>query len=213
MAERHSIYKQKSILDNPEPWTEDPIYKSFKFTNICRELDVGTKFVTHTIDKYVKDSKQYLFNVMVYRLFNKIETVDYILKHYPHALSYDSYNSGIVEKLVREYSKESGESVWTNAFIVTGFSNLPKKWDKITRVCHALQVLSNNIIKDYTSLTTMEEAYEWVKKQLGFGTFLAYQVAVDLSYGDWFPFSEDGFVVCGPGCKRGLDRLLPRKSS
>ena len=207
MEERHNIYK-KRLAGDPPPWTEDPIYQQFKFTNICRELDIGTKFVTQRIDKYAECQKSYLFNVMAYRLFNKIETLDFIYKNYQFGVvTHDNYCKDSVEELVRMYGET--ESVWTNAFIVTGFSNLPKEWDKIKRVCHALDLLADNICDEDTDFKTLEEAYKWVKKQLGFGEFLAYQTIIDLSYGDWYSFCEDQFVICGPGCKRGLDRLFP----
>ena len=42
----------------------------------------------------------------------------------------------------------------------------------------------------------------------GFADFLAYQVFVDLTYIEDFPFSENEFVIAGPGCKRGMDKLF-----
>jgi len=51
IAERHSIYKKKEIEKLPPPWTDDPILSSFKFTNVVRSTDPGTRYV---IDKILK---------------------------------------------------------------------------------------------------------------------------------------------------------------
>jgi hypothetical protein len=37
---------------------------------------------------------------------------------------------------------------------------------------------------------------------------LAYQVFVDLTYIPEFSFSENEFVICGPGCQKGIDTLV-----
>ena len=53
-----------------------------------------------------------------------------------------------------------------------------------------------------------KEAYYIIREIRGFASFLAYQVFVDLTYIEEFPFSENEFTVAGPGCKRGLDLVF-----
>ncbi len=43
----------------------------------------------------------------------------------------------------------------------------------------------------------------------GIGDFIAYQVWVDWTYIQEYPFSENWFTVAGPGCKKGLKILFP----
>jgi len=50
IAERHAIYKKKNIEKLPPPWTDDSILQEYKFTNVFRDLDPGTKYV---IDKLI----------------------------------------------------------------------------------------------------------------------------------------------------------------
>lgn len=45
----------------------------------------------------------------------------------------------------------------------------------------------------------------------GLSRFLSYQVFVDLTYSDAFPFSENEFTRSGPGCDSGLDLLFSDK--
>jgi hypothetical protein len=56
--------------------------------------------------------------------------------------------------------------------------------------------------------TTLEAVCGVLKNYKGIGGFLAYQIAVDFTYIDEFPFSENEFTIAGPGCKQGLDRLF-----
>ena len=50
-----------------------------------------------------------------------------------------------------------------------------------------------------------------LKSIKGIHDFLAYQVFVDLTYLEDFPWSENEFVVSGPGCELGLDYLFEDK--
>ena len=75
IQERHLIYKRKEIEQLPPPWTNDPILLNYKFTNIFRFLDRGTRIVTeHILDHEDYEDSSIIFNVILYRLFNKIET-------------------------------------------------------------------------------------------------------------------------------------------
>lgn len=69
------------------------------------------------------------------------------------------------------------------------------------------------------SLSTLHEQVMNAKSQIevynllvnnirGCSRFLAYQIFVDLSYCNEFPFSENHFTVSGPGCDAGLNILF-----
>ena len=47
----------------------------------------------------------------------------------------------------------------------------------------------------------------------GIGKYLSYQIFVDLTYIPEFPFSDNEFVISGPGCKKGLNRIFIDKSN
>jgi len=51
--QRHIIYKKKTIQKLSPPWTENKILNEYKFTNVFRDLDPGTKYV---IDKIIPNS-------------------------------------------------------------------------------------------------------------------------------------------------------------
>ena len=66
----------------------------------------------------------------------------------------------------------------------------------------------DHIVDRLLKAKDQQEAFDIIKSIRGFADFLAYQVFVDLSYIPDFPFSENEFVVAGPGCKRGLDYIF-----
>ena len=208
--ERHMIYRRKEQDDSPPPWTDDQIYRDYKFTATFRELDRGTKFVTNYIMQHHNlKPVDVIFNVLIYRLFNKIETFMY------HDIQYtDKYDIEKFDKKVHRL--DATDKVFTSAFIVSGYSMSELQgMDKIQRCARVIgwfrdQLLGDpNLVSDILGDTDMSITYKKIINLTGFGKFLAYQVAVDLSYWSKTQFGEDDFVVMGPGAIRGLDWLFP----
>lgn len=78
IAERHSIHK-KRVNKEPAPWTDNTILSQWKFTNVFREIDPGTKYVINRIiPKFKGQPINLVFNVIIYRIYNKIETMNAI---------------------------------------------------------------------------------------------------------------------------------------
>ena len=101
IVERHSIYRRRFLLGLPRPWTKDPVLLQWKYCNVFRELDSGSKYVLDELlpgmrrGVLVRDgdsssssssreagtstyTKPYttadvLLNLLVYRTFNKMD--------------------------------------------------------------------------------------------------------------------------------------------
>lgn len=208
--ERHMVYRRKELELRPPPWTDNDILNGFKFTCIFRELDRGTKFVTNVIlNNAGLSDESVVFNVIAYRLFNKIETFQY------HGfLDVNSYSVDKFDALIHKLS-ETARTVFTSAFIVSGYSmNELSGMDKISRLARVIGWIRDQIVcdKDFINIimsdTDMSTTYKALKGLTGLGPFLAYQIAVDLSYWHKTKFGEDDFVIMGPGAKRGIDWLF-----
>ena len=108
IAERHTIYSKKCLEKLPSPWTSDAILCEYKFTNVFRDLDPGTRYVIDVlVPKYLSfrqersavekslkrglnnkgfldfarndndcNIENLLFNLIIYRLYNKPTTSD-----------------------------------------------------------------------------------------------------------------------------------------
>lgn len=69
-----------------------------------------------------------------------------------------------------------------------------------------------DIVNKLLKAKNQKEAFKVINSVRGLGEFVAYQIFVDLTYIPEFPFSENEFVVAGPGCKSGLDYIFKDKS-
>lgn len=80
------------------------------------------------------------------------------------------------------------------------------------RVMKFMQYLwEDDIAKKIKACMTQEGVYNLLRGYLGIGDFLAYQMFVDMTYIEEFPFSENEFTAAGPGCKNGLNELFEDK--
>lgn len=205
IAERHSIYKKKNLFKSPSPWTQDKILQEFKFTNVFRDLDPGTEFVIKKIIPKCNRLENLIFNIIIYRLYNKISTFEFIWIH--DILSFDRNE---FEWKLRQFSK-NWNKVFTNAFIVSWYSFLASEWDKIARTSKIIESISNvlnNISKEIENRKTSEFTFNEIKKLPWIWDFLAYQIVVDIGYARPDIFNENIFVIAWPGCKRWLDRIF-----
>lgn len=143
IAERHEIYKKKNLLKLPSPWTQDDILQEFKFTNVFRDLDPGTKFVIDKIIPNCNDLPELIFNIIIYRLYNKISTFEFIWIQ-----NISDFNRKIFEEKLRKLSS-LWNKVFTNAFIVSGYSFLAFEWDKIARTSRIIDDISK-MMKDFS---------------------------------------------------------------
>jgi len=209
IAERHLIYKKRFLLNQSKPWTNDVILQRFRFTNVFRELDTGTQYVINNILPFCKDLKQVIFNLFVYRLYNKIETFDAV-----GLQDVNKFNAEFFESKLRGL-KSAGVPVFTGAFIVSGYSWVNPNADKISNsvklikwFCDIIESIANKI----SSAKNSEVTYDSILSIKGVGKFLSYQISVDLGYWDNSLFNESSFVVAGPGCVRGLDFIFSSRS-
>ena len=74
--ERHQIYINRWEKNLPKPWTEDPIFQQYKFTNVFRQLDRVTKEYTRLVNNPTmrKDPHLLMLDTILFRMFNLPET-------------------------------------------------------------------------------------------------------------------------------------------
>lgn len=212
IKERHMIYKQKEIQKLVPPWTEDPILQKYKFTNVFRTLDPGTRYVLDFIFPQLKATSAYLgdvlFNLIIYRMFNKVQTFQII--GIQHLRTYSREN---IEMPLRKI-QENGESIFTNAFTVSGYSFVSFEKDKLARVSYLLSKIHKlvpQISEEIEIRKDSDTTYRLLKSLPGIGLFLAYQIAVDLGYWNSEYYDESIHVVAGPGCRAGINWIFTNR--
>jgi hypothetical protein len=79
IVNRHQIYQRRFIDRLPPPWTNDKVLLEWKFCNVFRELDPGSRFVIEELipklqQKNNVTAADYILNMLVYRTFNRIDS-------------------------------------------------------------------------------------------------------------------------------------------
>lgn len=188
--QRYLIFHKKEILKLSPPYTEDPILSNYKFCNVFREDDAGTKIIFSLPSN---NKRELLTNIFSYRIFNRRDHFDNIgwinISNFsPH--SFKEHLLSIKEK----------RPIFSDAYLVN--------WN-LDNILNSLEFLSSSYDLDKLNKDSPKEVFNELKKLKCIGPFLAYQLFQDLSYfGDLFHrFNGNDFVEIGPGCLGALDLL------
>lgn len=211
IVRRYMIHKRKDVEGLPAPWTTDTILQNFKFTNVRREHDRETKWVlTNIVNNPDLDYDNKLMNVMLYRMYNKSKTLEIIgVQDFPYSVE------GARELFKKKLRDEPKYTFFTNAFLTCGLKvalgNMPGTYDEFMpmRIIKFANLLWNDgIIDKIKKAKDQKQVFNIIKSYNGLGEFLSYQIFVDMTYIEEFPFSENEFTVSGPGCMRGLKNIF-----
>lgn len=211
---RYVVHLRKDVLKKDPPWTNDPVLKDFRFTNIRREHDRETKWVIEHITSNPELSyEDKLLNVILFRLYNKHETAELISMPFKFSETPD-WNPEWYRSLFEAALVDDPKRVFfTAAFHTVGMKNTMKlvtgEEYAPMRILKSLKILQQDgLPEDIKKCYNQKEVYQLLTSYNGIGNFLAYQFYVDMTYIDEFPFSENEFTVAGPGCIMGLNYLF-----
>ncbi len=208
ISERHGIYKKRTLLNISPPWTDNQILSEYRFTNVFRDLDPGTRFVIEYIIPNCLNSEELLFNIIIYRLYNKIDTFLSAWKQNPY-----SFDRNELEEKIRNHVKKWNKA-FTWAFIVSWYSFLKSEGDKIARISKIIQDISlliSNLVRDINKNKDSAFTFACIKNLVWIWDFLAYQICVDFWYAKPLLYNENEHVVAWPWCKRWLWWIFPDK--
>lgn len=213
--ERQEIWLRRHIKSQSPPWTEDSVLRRYRFTNVYRILDPGTQYVVEEILDSPHPRPDRLFNCIIYRILGRRETHSAL-----GVLELPSFTPSGFEHRLREIKNEKDHAVFTGAYTVAPYHQLGGR-DKIENVSLLAERISkyiDRLIVDLEDTRDLREAYQALRDVPGLGRFLAFQVAVDLTYPltsnggrAFIPHSPDEWAVAGPGARRGLAILKKDK--
>ena len=221
VTERYKIHVRKDFLKQKAPWTNDGVLQQYKFCNVRREHDRQSQYLIKNISTNPCLSlEDKIVNSFYFRAWNNWDTMKDLGG--PWAAK-DLYSSQMKQQIRPIYQKLAAEDPdrkwWSSAYNQGGTKQawrypnsnekINKEYDIPLRVFHIGPWLKeHNTVKKLLNANDQKAAFEAIKEIQGFADFLAYQVFVDLTYIKEFPFSENEFVIAGPGCKKGLDYLF-----
>ena len=211
VAERYKMHLLKDVEHQPFPWTDDKILSMYRFTNVRREQDKNSKYLLKMMKEHGnKLTLNMLCNILLFRLFNKIETMELL----GGWVDFFNYNPALVRSQLQ--SAPVDYVYFTNAYLSSGMKKefnkyFPNEPMRVMNIPNVVESFSNDLYQNVFSAQSPQEVVDAFKGINGISDFLAYQVFVDLTYLDDFPWSENEFVVAGPGCELGLDGLFEDK--
>lgn len=208
-AERQEVFF-KRFNGTPWPWSDDEIFRTYKFTNAYRASDRVSQYLIRNViyrSDLPNSPEEVVFRVLLFKLFNRIQTwkllesevgpitfVDY---------SFDRYSRVLDRALSR------GQRIYSAAYIMPPSK---RKYGYVRKHQNHLHLLKNmmddNLADRLTEARNMQESFELLRNYPTLGDFLAYQYTVDLNYTEVIHFDEMDFVVPGPGARRGMRKCF-----
>jgi len=205
-VERQEVYFRRLRGESP-PWSTDPVLRAHKFTNVYRAADrVSQYLIRHVIGDDTKSMENTSFRILLFKLFNKIETWELLVQK----LDDPSVEGFDIERYDRVLSEAfaRGERLYSPAYIMPfgGRDRFPRKHQMHLHLLK--KMLRDELPARIAEARTMARAFTLLRACPTFGDFLAYQFVTDLNYSHLTRFEESEFVVPGPGAKGGLQKCF-----
>jgi hypothetical protein len=206
-AERQEIFFRR-WRRQPPPWTSDPIFSDFKFTNAYRASDRVSQFlIKHVIYAGDQSEEEIFFRTILFKLFNKIETWQ-LLERTLGTVTYREYDFRAYDAILSK-TINNGDTIYSAAYIMPSGSKAFGTTRKHRSHLKLLeQMMDDELPLRVADTKNMLEAFTLLRSYPMIGDFLAYQYVTDLNYSTLTDFSEMQFVIPGPGAKGGISKCF-----
>lgn len=122
MSERHQIYLRR-LQNRRGPWSKDPIFQEYKFTNVYRVLDRTTQYlIKNVINTGPQTHVECCFRVLLFRIFNRIETWELLVENLgtldaegEKTLTWDSFEVDKYLEVLQD-AHDQGVTLYTSAY-------------------------------------------------------------------------------------------------
>lgn len=221
ISEREAIRHRKE-RGAPWPWTDDPIMRYTRFTNVRREDDTVTRWIRRNIrEPYATDPNLWVM-LAIARMVNYPFSLAELMtasKAWPNTERFDPAAMG----RVLTARADRGEKVFGGAYTIPSVArpHLPGfGWKKPRQVAEVfIAGLWRDRVKFWRHFAdgepTLRRTTERLMSYQGFADFMAYQCVVDLRYTPFLDRAPDieTWAAAGPGTRRGLNRLHGRNAA
>lgn len=212
IAERESIRKKKEA-GLPPPYTEDPIFQTYRFCNVRRRDDRVSRWLIQNVlteANLAVDTRQFIMFAAFCRWCNWPPTIAEIMRRELFPSPKIKWKQ--VVKVFTEF-KANRLKAWTGAYMVTarGCAEGESKADFIVeKVIHQGMKKALSAIERALQTHSRREVWLALKSLSNFGSFMAGQCVDDLSYTSLLSGATDTntWAPQGPGSLRGFNRIL-----
>jgi hypothetical protein len=208
-AERQAVFFRRACGET-HPWTNNPVLAVYKFTNAYRASDrVSQYLIRHVIyrDDLPKSPREVFFRILLFKLFNKIETWQ-LLERTFGSITFEDYRFAAYDEVLAR-AMRSGHRIYSAAYIMPPGSQAfgqPAKHQNNLLLLE--RMMADRLPERLAQAPSMQEGFEKLRSYPTIGDFLAYQFVTDINYSEITNFSEMDFVVPGPGARDGLRKCF-----
>ena len=214
--DRQKIWHDRFVLKKQAPWTKDPIFLTFKFCNIYRELDAGTVVISKHLTGTDISPEEKLLNIIAYRIFNKRDTFERLFDGILSTKTFD------VNELEKRLDNIKGP-IFSDAYLISSHpvDSRYRPKDKHIQVLLMLDALIPKLPQILAELKNNDGAggLDIIEKYVAMaGPFLSGQILLDCTYSknskgvsDIVPYTSNDFLIVGPGAHWGLEILFRTK--
>lgn len=191
--------------------TDDPILQKYKFTNVYRACDRVSQYLINRViyrDFELYSPQDVLLRILVFKIFNKPETWEYIQETYGE-ITMSHFEVSVLSRLLSK--RQQKVPIFNNAYMMTGthhlydtYSSKHEKW--LTMVKR--EVIEGGVLDKILQAQSLRSVYEVLNQCSFLGSFLSYQYAIDFNYTPYLNFDENSFVKAGIGAIRGIKKCF-----
>lgn len=205
-AERQQVFFNR--FDGKTLLTTNPILLKHKFTNAYRAADrVSQYLISEIIYKGDQTPDELLFRILLFKLFNKIETWE-LLQNELGIISWRNYSYHQYSQILHQ-ALQAGERIYSGAYMMasgrSAFGHARKHENHLKLI---EQMMRSHLADRIVAAESFEAIYKMLLNFPAIGQFLAYQYAIDINYSHLTNFSEMDFVMPGPGAKDGIRKCF-----
>lgn len=206
-AERQNVFFSR-FKGESAPWSSDPILNEYKFTNVYRASDRVSQFlIKNVIYDRPRDPQDVLFRILIFKLFNKIETW-HLLEASLGEIAWSTYRYSDFDRVLSR-AMGAGVTIYSAAYIMASAHRqfaVQRKHQSHLKLIELM--FSEAVLERLLECRSMREAFELLRSYPLFGDFLAYQIVTDLNYSELLNFSEMDFTMPGPGARDGIRKCF-----
>jgi len=208
-AERQAVFFRRK-RGEMRPWTDNPVLSIYKFTNAYRASDRVSQYLIRNViyrDDLPKSPREVFFRIMLFKLFNKIETWE-LLERALGPITFEDYRFTAYDAVL-SCAMQAGRRIYSAAYIMPPGSRAFGRSAKHQNHLLLLEcMMADRLAERLAQTRTMQEGFDKLRAYPTIGDFLAYQFITDINYSDLTDFSEMDFVVPGPGARDGLRKCF-----
>ena len=195
------------------PWTDDSILSEYRFTNVYRAADRVSQYLVRNVQYdpgRPQTPKEVFFRTILFKMFNRVETWE-ALERDLGPISWQITPLGRISEVLDRQIRNGGR-VYSAAYIMPSpaFGHHRKHANHLALLD---RMMRDGLPGKLVLAQSLKSAYEMLLMYPGLGPFLAFQFCIDLNYSILINFSEEDFVVAGPGALDGIAKCFHNAQS